>query len=78
METVHVTPLRTLVSSPESEFASCHQQGHAGSETLLQQNPPVLNWECQLMQFVLHNGHKKMVVVAVDRFVNEERMRFSE
>jgi len=58
METVHVTPLRTLVSSPESEFASCHQQGHAGSETLLQQNPPVLNWGCWLAQVILYNGRK--------------------
>ena len=23
---------------------SCRQQGHVGSKTLLQQNPPVLNW----------------------------------
>jgi len=32
---------------------------------LLQQNPPVLNWVCQLTQVVLHNGHKTAVVVAV-------------
>jgi len=24
------------------KFASCHQQGHVGSKTLLQQNPPFL------------------------------------
>jgi len=33
----------------------CHQQGHAGSKTLLQQNPPI----------VMCNGHKTMVLVAV-------------
>ena len=32
--------------------ASCHQQQHAGSKTLLQQNPPVLSWGCQLMPVV--------------------------
>ena len=29
-----------------------------GSETLLQQNPPVLSWRCWLMQVDLYNGHK--------------------
>ena len=43
------TPLRrTLVSSAKSECASCRQQWHVGSKSFLQQNPPVLNWECQL------------------------------
>ena len=28
------------------ECTSCHLQGHAGSETLLQENPPVPRWEC--------------------------------
>jgi len=28
----------------------CHQQGHAGSKTFHQQNPPVLNWRCWLTQ----------------------------
>ena len=36
-----------------------------GSKTLLQQNPPVLNWECQLTQVVLYNGHKMVVAVVV-------------
>jgi len=44
MEMMQVTPLRTLASSPYYEYASCHQQGHAGGKTLLQQDPPVLNW----------------------------------
>ena len=45
MEMVQVIPWRrTLASSPESECTSCHQQGHTGSKTFLQQNPPVLNW----------------------------------
>jgi len=32
---------------------------------LLQQNPRVLNWGCRLMQVVLYNGCKKIVVVVV-------------
>jgi len=27
-----------------STYISCRQQGHVGSKTLLQQNPPFLNW----------------------------------
>jgi len=43
MEMVQVAPLRrTQASSFQSECASCHQQGHMGSKTFLQQNPPVL------------------------------------
>jgi len=39
---VQVTQVRrTLASSPKSECATCHQQGHVGSKTLFQQNPPV-------------------------------------
>ena len=45
------------------ECASCHQQGNARSKTLLQQNPPVLNWGCRLTQVVLYNGRKTVVVV---------------
>jgi len=41
-------------------------QGHAGSKTLLQQNPPVLNWEYWLMQTDPYAGHKIVVVVAPD------------
>jgi len=40
-------------------------QGHAGSKILHQQNPPVLNWRCQLMQVNLYNGRKTVVVVVV-------------
>jgi len=48
-ETVYVTQFRkTGASSLVSECASCCQQRHAGSKTSLQQNPPVLNWECRL------------------------------
>ena len=32
---------------------------------LHQQNPPVLNWRCQLTQVDLYNGHKMVVVVVV-------------
>ena len=31
-------------------------------KTLLQQNPPVLNWGCWLTQVVLYNGYKMVVV----------------
>jgi len=51
---VQVTPLKTLASSLQSEW-------HAGSKTLLQQNPPVLNWQCRLTLLVLNNGHKVLV-----------------
>jgi len=58
------------VSSPLSECASYHQQGHAGSKNLLHQNPLVLNWGCRITQVVLYNGHK-MVVVLVIPFYND-------
>jgi len=65
-ETVQVTPLRrTLASSPNFECASCHHQAHTDSRTLLQQNPPVCNSGCWLMQIVLYNGHEMVVVVVV-------------
>ena len=48
-----------------SESAGCRQQGHAGSKTLHQQNPPVLNGRCRLMQVDLYNGHKTVAVVVV-------------
>jgi len=41
-------------------------KGTGGSKTLHQQNTPVLNWRCGLMQVDLYNGHKTVVVVAVD------------
>jgi len=34
------------------------QQGHVNSETLHQQNAPVLNWRCWLTQVDLYNGRK--------------------
>ena len=52
---------RTPASSPYSECAGCRQQGHAGSKTLHQQNPPVLNWRCQLTCIIV----VKWVVVVV-------------
>ena len=42
------------MSSCKSGCASCRQQGHVGSQTLLQQNRPVLNWGCPLTQVVLY------------------------
>jgi len=38
-----------------------YQQGHVSSETLLQQKPPVLNWECWIAQLYMHDGHKMIV-----------------
>ena len=58
--------LENLASSPWSECAGCCQQGHAGSKTLHLQNPPVLNWRCQLMQVYLYNGRKMVVVVCLE------------
>jgi len=34
-------------------------------KTLHQQNPPVLNWRCPLMQVGLYNDRKMVVVVVV-------------
>ena len=45
------------------ECASCLQQWYVGIKTLLQQNPPVLNWQCRLTQVVLYNGCKMIVCV---------------
>jgi len=58
MEMVWVAALRRTVSR-------CHQQEHVGSRTLLQQNPPVLNWRCRLTQVVLCNGRKTVVVYII-------------
>jgi len=49
---------RTPASSSKSERAGYRQQGHAGSKTLHQQNPPVLNWRCRPTQADLYNGRK--------------------
>jgi len=43
------------------QTASCRQQGHVGSKTLLQQNPPVLIWGCQLTQGDLYSDYKTVV-----------------
>ena len=47
---------------------NCRHQGHAGSKTLHQQNPPVLHWRCWLTQVDLYNGRKTVVVVFVDNW----------
>ena len=39
------------------------QQGHAGSKTLYQQNPPVLNWRCQLTHVDLYDVRQTVGVV---------------
>lgn len=42
---------------------SCyHQQVHMGCKTLLQQNPPLLNWGCQLIQVDPYDGRKMVIV----------------
>jgi len=41
----------------------CSEQGHVGSKTSHQQNPPFLNWRCWLLQVDLYNGRKTVVVV---------------
>ena len=52
---------RTLASFSKS--ASCHQQGLAGSKTLLQQTPPLLKLEYQLTNnFDRYNGCKTAIV----------------
>jgi len=54
---VQVTLLRrTLV------YTSFCQQGHVGSKALLQQSPPALNWGCRLMQVIMNNGCKMVIV----------------
>jgi len=59
-ETMQVTPLRrTLVSSAYPEHASCRQQGHVGGKTVLQQNPPIINWGCWLMQLRKTGRHSR-------------------
>ena len=50
-------------SSVFSKCTSCHQQGHAGSKTVLQQNRPLFNWSCWITQDVLYNSCKAVVVV---------------
>jgi len=65
IETVQVTTFRRTLGSPcYSECASCHQQVHAGSKTLLQQNPSVFDCGCRLTQIVLYNCRKIVVVVS--------------
>jgi len=62
MNTVITGMLKTTLAS---ECATCCQQGHACSKTLLQQNPSVLNLgDCRLMQVVLYNGRRMAVVVS--------------
>ena len=63
---------RTPASSPKSECAVRHQQGHAGSKTMHHQNPPVLNWRCWIVQVDLHNGHKTVDVVVIVKEVGRK------
>jgi len=60
---MQATPLRRTLNV--SKCTSCHQHGHVESKTLLQQYPAVLNWGCRLMQVVLYNGDKTVLVRVV-------------
>ena len=62
MQTVQVTTFTRTLASPHT---SCHQQGHASSRTLLQQNPPAINSGYLQTQVVLYNGRKTLIVVVV-------------
>jgi len=44
----------------DGKYTCCHQIGHAGSNTLLQQNPPLRR--CQLKQADLYMAIKMVVV----------------
>jgi len=55
--------LGATLASFKSKYTSCYRQEHAGSKTLLQQNPPVINFGCRLIQMVLYNSHKTLIVV---------------
>ena len=50
--------------------SQCRQQGLTGSKTFHQQNPPVLNWRCRIIQVDLYNGHKTTVVVVCQVWAN--------
>jgi len=63
MEMVYVTPLRRTPGLLPS------QKGHAGSKTLLRQNPPFLNWGCLLTQVDLCNGHKNSCLFTIIIFI---------
>jgi len=56
---------RTPTFSPKSECNGCHQQRYASSKILRQQNFPVLNWRCRLMQVDLYDGCKMVIVMFV-------------
>jgi len=78
MQTLSITWLRrTPACSPQSQYiAGCHQQGHVGSKTLHQQNPPVLDWRCRLTQVDLYNSRKTAIVVVVVVVVYKDKSNF--
>ena len=47
-------------------ITACSQQRHAGSKTLRQQNPPILNWRYRLTQIDLYNGRKNGFLMSHD------------
>jgi len=63
-----VTRLRiTVTFSSESNCAGCHKQNMwtLDSNTLIQQNPSVLTWCCQLPDVDLYDEQKAAVLVVV-------------
>jgi len=67
---IHLDSVGNTVEKNSSIFflirMCCYQQGHAGSKTLQKkQNPPVLNWRCQLKQVDLYKGHKMVVLIII-------------
>jgi len=55
---------------------SARLQGHVSSKTFHQQNPPVLNRRCQLMQADLYNGSKTVVAVIMVSDRKDVRPRY--
>jgi len=60
VEMVQTTPLRR--TSPYA-LVAVNPQSHAGSKTLLQQNPPVVNWGHLLTPVVPYDGRRTVVLV---------------
>jgi len=69
MKMVQMTPQkRTLLFSPSSEWDSCHQREHADSKLCCNKILQFLNqeyWVMQVLQPVLSNGCKMLLVVLV-------------
>ena len=58
-----------------TEIVFCRQQEHAGSKTLRQQNPTVLNWRCQLTQVDLYNQYINNIMVVKRLLLSSSSLR---